>query len=114
MDISEIAYQISSFIEKYHNDSTKVEWPNSEFKTKLVSQVMVQDTSLKFYANELWTFEAKATITKTATNVTITEEKTIIGNAHVNSHLDGNTNKENPEVRNVVITKINNSSNTSL
>lgn len=113
MDITEIAKQIGSFIEKYHNDSNRVEWPKSEFKIKVVSEVIVQESSLKSYANNLWTFEAKATIEKTATNVPTIEEDKLIGNATITPHLDNITKKESPDVKNVVITLIKKPSNTT-
>lgn len=106
MNIKDVTYAIGIFIEKYYNDTNRVELPKWGFIIKQIFNVKVLE--LKEVSDNLWTFKAATKITKTEEFKSISMEQTfnIIGSAKVTSHIGRGTTEQLPVVELVKITQI--------
>lgn len=109
MNKKDVAYAIGIFIEKYHNDASRVKMPTWHFKIKQVFNVNLPEASLKEDSTNLWTFlNATAEIIKTDSpeTVLVREKVNMVGSANVTSYTNIGTTEELPEVKFVTITQI--------
>ena len=108
MNKKDVAYAIGTFIEKYHNDASRVKMPTWHFKIKQVFNVNLPETSLKEDSTNLWTFNVTAEIIKTDSPETVPmrEKVNMVGSANVTSYTNRGTTEELPEVKLVIITQI--------
>ena len=108
MNKKDVAYAIGTFIEKYHNDASRVKMPTWHFKIKQVFNVNLPEASLKEDRKNLWNFNATAEIIKTDSpeTVLVREKVNMEGRANVMSYTNRGTTEELPEVKLVIITQI--------
>ena len=108
MNKKDVAYAIGIFIEKYHNDASRVKMPTWHFKIKQVFNVNLPEASLKEDRKNLWNFNATAEIIKTDSpeTVLVREKVNMEGRANVMSYTNRGTTEELPEVKLVIITQI--------
>ena len=108
MNKKDVAYAIRVFIEKYHNDASRVKMPTWHFKIKQVFNVNLPEASLKEGRKNLWNFNATAEIIKTDSpeTVLVREKVNMEGRANVMSYTNRGTTEELPEVKLVIITQI--------
>ena len=96
----EVVNTIGNFIEKYHNDPSRVELPQCGFAIESISDVKIDKESLKEFG-EIWSFEGTAVVTPAI------NECKIIGSARIHGYE--NPVKYDyliPETKQVTITKI--------
>lgn len=109
MNKKDLSASIGTFVERCYKSPKRVELPSQVFEIRGISDVKINEDSLKEVTpgGKLWTFTGTAIVSNTdgVTEVQVDSNRKIIGSAVVNSTKDDGS-RNVVEIKQVIITKI--------